>query len=105
MKKVLLMEKDLLLASRIKSALKDFEVRVGDSYSGEDIVIINIESFDISNVKDLGEKSTVIGYCSHVKTDLMQRAKQEGATLVVPRSQIAKDPSGLILGLIAKRED
>ncbi|MCS7084291.1 MAG: hypothetical protein NZL90_04840 [Aquificaceae bacterium] len=96
-KKVLIMERDLLLASKVKSALRDFEVRVGDNYEREEIVIINIEAFDVSLINNLRKSGAiVIGYCSHVKTDLMQRAKQEGANLVVPRSQVVKDLSALI---------
>lgn len=40
--KVLLMEKNLILLSRISSVLKGHEVRNGEEYAGENMVLINV---------------------------------------------------------------
>ncbi len=89
--KILLMEKNLILLSRIRSSLSGHEVRVGTNYEGEDIVIISLEQFPVEKVaelKSLGAK--VIAYCGHKNVELIKKAKELGADLVVPNSQIVQ---------------
>ncbi len=89
--KILLMEKNLILLSRIRSSLSGHEVRVGTNYEGEDIVIISLEQFPVEKVaeiKALGAK--VIAYCGHKNVELIKKAKELGADLVVPNSQIVQ---------------
>ncbi|WP_333784514.1 hypothetical protein [Thermocrinis sp.] len=73
--KILIMEKNLLLASKIKNSLAGLDVRVGEEKGG----------------------SKVIAYCGHKRTDLIQKAKENGADLVVPNSKIV-DARSLIEG-------
>ncbi len=87
--KVLLLEKNLILLSRIKSSLAGHEVRANGEYTDEDIVLINIEAFGVEKVKELKEKGAkVVAYCGHKNLELMQGARQMGADMVVPNSQI-----------------
>ncbi len=89
--KILLMEKNLILLSRIRSSLSGHEVRVGTNYEGEDMVLISLEQFPVEKVaelKSLGAK--VIAYCGHKNVELMKKAKEFGADLVVPNSQIVQ---------------
>ncbi len=87
--RILLMEKNLILLSRIRSSLSGHEVRAGGEYQGEDIVLINLEQFSPEVIKGLKEKGAkVIAYCGHKRLDLINLAKELGADLVVPNSQI-----------------
>jgi len=97
--KILIMEKNLLLASKIKNSLAGLDVRVGEDFQNEQVVFINVESFDPSFIKEIKEKggSKVIAYCGHKRADLIQKAKENGADLVVPNSKIV-DARSLIEG-------
>ena len=88
--RVLLMEKNLILTSRIKSSLAGIDVRVGADWQGEEVVFINVETFDPSIIKELKERGAkkVIAYCGHKRADLIQRAEENGADLVVPNSKV-----------------
>jgi NAD(P)H-dependent flavin oxidoreductase YrpB (nitropropane dioxygenase family) len=85
------MEKNLILLSRIRSSLSSYEVRAGTEYNSEEVVLINLEQFPVERVaelKALGAK--VIAYCGHKNIELSRKAKELGADLVVPNSQIVQ---------------
>lgn len=87
--KILLMEKNLILLSRIRSSLSGHEVRTGWDHQGEELVLINLEQFSPEIIKSLKEKGAkVIAYCGHKRLDFINLAKELGADLVVPNSQI-----------------
>ncbi|MCS6957051.1 MAG: hypothetical protein RMK75_01140 [Aquificaceae bacterium] len=89
--KVLLMENNLILLSRIRSSLAEHEVRSGNDYRGEEVVLVNLEQFPVETVKTLKDcGAKVIAYCGHKRTDLMEKAKGLGADMVVPNSQIIR---------------
>jgi hypothetical protein len=89
--KVLLMEKNLILLSRIRSSLQGYEVRAGSDYQGEEVVIINIEAYPVEKVSELKEKGAkVIAYCGHKNLELIKRAEELGADMAVPNSQIVR---------------
>ncbi|MCS6875737.1 MAG: hypothetical protein NZM36_02605 [Aquificaceae bacterium] len=89
--KVLLMENNLILSSRIRSSLLGHEVKTGTQYGGEEVVLINVEQFPIETIKLLKEAGAkVIAYCGHKNTKLIQRARELGADMVVPNSQIVQ---------------
>lgn len=87
--KVLILEKNLLMLSRLRSSLAEREVKVGESYGGEDIVFINIETYPVEKIKEYKSAGAkVVAYCGHKNLELMQRAKEMGADLVVPNSRV-----------------
>lgn len=87
--RILLMEKNLILLSRIRSSLGGHEVKVGENYQGEELVLINLEQFSPEVIKGLKEKGAkVVAYCGHKRLDLINLAKELGVDLVVPNSQI-----------------
>ena len=61
------------------------------------MIIIDLEinnlNFDLlSHQKNIfGKKLFILGYCSHIKTDLMNTAVESGFDLVIPRSKLAND--------------
>jgi hypothetical protein len=65
--KILLIESNLILASRVKNSLSGYDVRVGKDWQGED---------------------RVIAYCGHKNIGLIKRAQELGADLVVPDSKV-----------------
>jgi hypothetical protein len=42
--KILLIESNLILASRVKNSLSGYDVRVGKDWQGEDVVFVNVEA-------------------------------------------------------------
>ncbi|MCS7171353.1 MAG: hypothetical protein N3D14_04250 [Aquificaceae bacterium] len=97
--KVLIMENNLILLSRIKSSLVGHEIRLGKDYQGEDVVFINLEQFPpefIRSFKEAGAK--VVAYCGHKNSELIQRAQELGADLVVPNSRVIQ--GGSLLNLL-----
>lgn len=89
--RVLLMEKNLLILSRISSSLKGYEIKADGQYGGEEVVLINLEQFPPETIKQLKEKGArVIAYCGHKNVELMKKAKDSGADMVVPNSQIVQ---------------
>ncbi|MFN4318879.1 MAG: hypothetical protein ACK4FY_00145 [Aquificaceae bacterium] len=89
--RVLLMEKNLLLLSRIKNSLYQCQLRVGEDYKDEEVVLINVEQYPPEIIKTLKEKGAkVIAYCGHKNISLIESAKALGADMVVSNSQIIK---------------
>ena len=89
--KILLMDKNLLLISKIKSSLRDYEVRIGNEHQGEDLVLVNLEQFPPAMIKKIKESGAkVIAYCGHKRSDLMKIANESGADMVLPNSQIVQ---------------
>jgi len=87
--KVLIMEKNLIMLSRIKNSLSGHEVNANAEYSGEDVVFINAEAFPVDKIKELKSKGAkVIAYCSHKNLKLQSEAMYAGADLVIPNSQV-----------------
>ncbi|MFN3870907.1 MAG: hypothetical protein ACK4MW_05435 [Aquificaceae bacterium] len=87
--KVLLMEKNLILLSRIRQSLSQHQLRIGEDYKDEEVVLINIEQYPTEIIKSLKEKGAkVIAYCGHKNISLMDSAKAFGADKVVPNSRI-----------------
>lgn len=87
--KVLLMEKNLMLLSRIKNSLSDYEVIVGGKHTDEELVFINVEVFPVDIIKELKSKGAkVVAYCGHKNIDLQSKARKAGADIVVPNSQV-----------------
>jgi len=88
--KILLIESNLILASRVKNSLSGYEVRVGKDWQGEDVVFVNVETNPPEIIKELKEKGAkrVIAYCGHKNIGLIKRAQELGADLVVPNSKV-----------------
>ena len=90
---------DLVLQSLQLSAVKytDFKSIDFESFSESLFLIIvdlETEKTDFSLIIEkknlLGKKMYLLGYCSHVLTDLMQKANTAGFDVVVPRSKLIK---------------
>jgi hypothetical protein len=88
--KILLVESNLILASRVKNSLSGYEVRVGKDWQGEDVVFVNVETNPLEIIKELKEKGAkrVIAYCGHKNIELIKKAQDFGADLVVPNSKL-----------------
>jgi hypothetical protein len=87
--KILLIESNLILASRVKNSLSGYEVRVGKDWQGEDVVFVNVEANPPEIIRELKEKGAkrVIAYCGHKNIGLIKKAQELGADLVVPNSK------------------
>jgi len=88
--KILLIESNLILASRVKNSLSGYDVRVGKDWQGEDVVFVNVETNPPEIIRELKEKGAkrVVAYCGHKNTELIKKAQELGADLVVPNSKV-----------------
>lgn len=111
MVKVVIFDKNLITSSRVANAVRScgFEVERFDMTmtssdgSGERVFVINLESpggIDIlKKIKGLEPSPKVVAYCGHKNTDLIERARELGADLVVPNSAIVSRICELIRDL------
>ncbi len=89
--RVLLLENNLMMLSRIRASLQGYEVHANKDYEGEEVALINLEAFPVEKVRELKQKGAyVIGYCGHKNTPLMEKARQAGADAVIPNSQAVR---------------
>ena len=111
MKKVLLIENNLILSSRISSAVKaeGYELKVAqgqpnlEALLGDfkpDMVLINLELPQgvelVRKLKESFSEVPVVGYCGHKNLSLQEDAKGAGADLVVPNSAIASQTAEIL---------
>jgi len=105
--KIIFVSNDLIFKTKIDSILKTQNLKVGNytdfnSIDFEtftepsnlfiiDLEIGNIDFSFISEKKNVfNNKMYLLGYCSHVLTDLMNKAIDAGFDEVVPRSKFVK---------------
>ncbi len=88
--KILLIENNLMLASKIKNSLSGYDLRVGKNWQGEDVIFVNVETNPPEIIRELKEKGAkkVIAYCGHKNIEMIKKAQEFGADLVVPNSKI-----------------
>ena len=107
MGKIIVISNDLIFKTKIDSILKSqylSAVKYSDFNSIDfeslteswlliliDLEIVNINFSFIAEKKKLyNQKMYLLGYCSHVLTDLMQKAIDAGFDKVIPRSKFVK---------------
>jgi len=105
--KIIVVSDDLIFKTKIDSILKTQNLKVGnytdfnsidfESLSESSVLIIvdlEIENIDFSLISEkknlFRKKMYLLGYCSHVLTDLMKKANDAGFDEVMPRSKFVK---------------
>lgn len=105
MSRVLAIAPDLMLGSRIETALSaaGHDVTLSPSLSEApldraELVVADLDSENPEALVGLGVP--VLGYYSHVNVDTRQLAESAGVDLVVPRSRLVREMPDLVARLL-----
>lgn len=84
----------LNLSAEIYNYFQELKLNLNDESQSLFIIDLENENLDFSYLKDLkktqADKLFLLGYCSHVKNDLMENALKSGFDKVNPRSKFVK---------------
>ncbi len=90
--KVFLYDTNLILSSRISSQIRSlgYELVGKDKAEEACVALVNLEGpKGLEILKELkGKGVKVVGYCGHKNVQLIRKAQELGADLVVPNSQV-----------------
>ena len=118
MARVALLSPDLLFGSKVQGALEIAGHTVARFATGErlrvaaqfhDVVIFDLTAEGIDGPDllhamrergELEEGTPTLGYYSHVDVEMRRRALEAGFGLVVPRSRMAREGTGLVAALL-----
>lgn len=92
---------DLMDRSRISSALTSVEfVRDANAAADAHVVIVDLSrggkdgtGEDVAAVRAAAPAARIVAYGSHVDEAVLERARADGADLVLPRSRFFRDPA------------
>jgi hypothetical protein len=91
---------DLMLASRVQTALEasghevEQDSTVPDELDGIDLVVADLDAVPPEQLTELGVP--VIGFYQHTDVDTKQRAEEAGLTMAVPRSRMVRELPKLV---------
>lgn len=104
MARVVAIGTDLMLASRVTTALGDAGHQVEqrstlpDEVDGVDLVVADLDAVEPERLADLGVP--VLGFHQHTDVETKRRAEAAGLDLVVPRSRMVRELPELAARLI-----
>jgi DNA-binding NarL/FixJ family response regulator len=92
---------DLMDRSRISGALASVEfVRDANAAADADVVIVDLgrtgtdgDGGGVAAVRAAAPAARIVAYGSHVDEAVLERARADGADLVLPRSRFFRDPA------------
>ena len=87
---------DLMDRSRLAGAVAPVEfVTTADAAAGADVVVVDLARFAdlVAVIRSTAPAARIVAYGPHVDTALLERARVDGADVVVPRSQFFRDPA------------
>lgn len=87
---------DLMDRSRISAAIDGIEfVAAVEGASDAEVVVVDLARFAdmVGAVRAAAPAAHVVAYGAHVDAAMLERALQDGADLVLPRSQFFRDPA------------
>lgn len=105
MARVVAIVSDLMLASRVSTALEaaghevERTASVPDEVDGADLVVADLDVASPENVAGLGVP--VLGFYQHTDVDTKRRADESGIALAVPRSRMVRELAELAARLLA----
>ncbi len=100
MARIAALVQDLMLASRVRTALEasghevEQDSQVPDELDGIDLVVADLDAVPPERLVELGVP--VIGFYQHTDVDTKTRAEQAGLTLAVPRSRMVRELPELV---------
>jgi len=87
---------ELMDRSRISAVVDGIEfVTAVDDVRDADVVVVDLARFAdmVAAVRAAAPAARVVAYGAHVDEALLERARQDGADQVLPRSQFFRDPA------------
>jgi hypothetical protein len=96
---------DLMLASRVQTALEasghevERDTDVPDELDGIDLVVADLDAVPPERLAELGVP--VIGFYSHVDVEMKKRAEDVGLAMAIPRSRMARELPELVARALA----
>lgn len=105
MARVVAIVSDLMLASRVSTALEaaghevERTASVPDEVDGADLVVADLDVAAPETVAGLGVP--VLGFYQHTDVDTKRRADEAGIALAVPRSRMVRELPDLAARLLA----
>ncbi|HET8975950.1 MAG TPA: hypothetical protein VFN15_04915 [Solirubrobacterales bacterium] len=105
MARVVAIVSDLMLASRVSTALEaaghevERTASVPDEVDGADLVVADLDLAAPETVAGLGVP--VLGFYQHTDVDTKRRADEAGIALAVPRSRMVRELPDLAARLLA----
>jgi DNA-binding NarL/FixJ family response regulator len=97
--RVVALVSDLMDRSRVSGAMPDVVFASDPAASTDaDVVIVDLarHADAVAAVRASAPSARIIAFGPHVDDDLLQRARADGATLVLPRSQFFRDPAAAV---------
>ena len=92
---------DLMDRSRITAALPGAVfARAAHECAGATTVVIDLgrHARDVPEVRQAAPGATIVAFGAHVDDATLDRARADGADVVMPRSRFFRDPAAAILG-------
>jgi DNA-binding NarL/FixJ family response regulator len=90
---------DMMDRSRIASAVAGVEfIEAADAGSSADVVIIDLgrRGTDVARARASAPSARIVAYGPHVDDEAFDRARRDGADLVLPRSRFFRDIGGAL---------
>jgi DNA-binding NarL/FixJ family response regulator len=87
---------DLMDRSRISAALGDVEFTTEPARAGDaDVVVVDLarHADAVAAVRAAAPGARIVAFGPHVDTEAFDRARQDGADVVLPRSRFFQDPA------------
>jgi threonine dehydrogenase-like Zn-dependent dehydrogenase len=94
--KIVALVADLMDRSRISEAVPDVEiVRAPSDTAGADVVVVDLGRYGavVTSVRAAAPAARIVAYGSHVDDAALERARADGADVVIPRSRFFRDPA------------
>jgi hypothetical protein len=90
---------DLMDRSRLSSAVDGVEFAgAADACAGADVVIVDLarDPALVALVRVVAPGARIVAFGPHVDTEALDRARRDGADVVLPRSRFFQDPAGAL---------
>jgi DNA-binding NarL/FixJ family response regulator len=91
---------DLMDRSRLEAALPSLEfARAPEDASGADCVIVDLATHaeELGRIRALAPAAHLVAFGPHVDEAALDAARAAGADVVLPRSQLFRDPAAAVL--------
>jgi hypothetical protein len=99
--RIVVLTTDLMDRSRISGALDGVEFgRDADACAGADVVVIDLarDPAAVAAARAVAPAARIVAFGPHVDTDVLDRARRDGADVVLPRSRFFQDPAAALRG-------
>jgi DNA-binding NarL/FixJ family response regulator len=90
---------DLMDRSKVQSALADATfARDPAAAAGADVVVVDLARFGdaVGSIREHAPNARIVAFGPHVDDALLRRASDDGADVVMPRSQFFRDPAAAV---------